>query len=191
MKRFIIFAICLVLLFPAVFCFAQEGEQEDAHEGTLVIRKALQKRKNYTAITAYLIEDVLEVEVIATMRGEKPNIYDVLFIGSGVGRISPKERQTIVAKVDDKELIFNTEKKEAGFIRFTKKEREKKLKGRLTKEMVKFKLPLDKIKENKRYTIKIKIESLQRPGQFKKYEFELEDLHEAVKAEQQTVKSIE
>ncbi|MFH1655550.1 MAG: hypothetical protein ABH954_02945 [Candidatus Omnitrophota bacterium] len=182
MKKIILLALIASLFATPLLAFAQE---EVSHEGILVLHKAQKRQKDYCAVIVYLIEDILEVTIIATMYATKPHVYNVTFVGPGVGRMSPQERQTLMPTVEDKELLFVTRDKEGGILRFSKRESKKKIKGTLTKELVKFKIPTDKIKEKKRYELKIKIESSQRPGQFKNFDFDLEKLHEAI-AEQKS-----
>jgi len=154
---------------------AEEQIQEVAGP-ILVLYEAKERTKSAVAVEGYLIDDIFEVTVIAKMYGTKPLIHKVLVVGAKLGRLSPQERQTIYPKAEDQEAFYKTKDIEGGIIRLKKREKEKKLKeGALTKELARFKIPTDKIVENKRYQLWVKIESMQRGGVFESFKFELED----------------
>ncbi|MFC1658822.1 hypothetical protein ACFL1D_05510 [Candidatus Omnitrophota bacterium] len=154
---------------------------EEATERILVIEEAKERTKCAVAVEVYLIDDILEVTAIAKMYTAKPLIHKVLVVGSKLGRLSPQERQTLYPKAEDQEAFYKTKDIEGGIIRLKKREKKKKLKeGALTKELIRFKIPTDKIVKKKRYQLWVKIESLQRGGQFESFKFELKDFPELV-----------
>jgi len=172
-KNFLLVTIVCTLLFPVIFSYAQE---QDVIERVLVLREAQERRKTIVAVEAYLTGDILDVTIITTMHLTKPRVYNVTLVGPRLGRISPKERQTLLPTAEDKELSFPTRDMEGGIIGFTKRTKDKKPKGTLTKDLVKFRIPTDKLIPNKGYQLKIKVESMQRPGQFINFKFELKNL---------------
>ncbi|MGD9014779.1 MAG: hypothetical protein PVI33_01980 [Candidatus Omnitrophota bacterium] len=155
---------------------AEQKQIDEAQGPILVLYEAKERTKSAVAVEAYLIDDIFEVTVIAKMYGTKPLIHKVLVVGPKLGRLSPHERQTVYPKAEDQEAFYKTKDIEGGIIRLKKREKEKKLKqGALTKELARFKIPTDKIVENKRYQLWVKIESMQRGGRFESFKFELKD----------------
>lgn len=199
MKR--IFLLLVVVIFVAMveFSFAQEqqeatmvkeqqemkDDEQETDAPVLILQAAQQRKKDSVAVIANLDDDILKVIILARMYATKPNIYNVTLEGSGIGKLSPKERRTLFPTAEDEEIEFKTRKLEAGFIRLTPKEAKRKLKGTLTKEVARFKIPKDRIRPKKRYFLNVKIESLQNPGQYKKFKFELKKLAEELLKESQ------
>ncbi len=177
MRRiFILLTIGGILFSGLTFSCAQE---EDAKQ-ILVLRKAQERQNTVVAVEAYLINDILEVTVIASMYATRPRIYNLILVGPRLGRLSPKEKESLYPKAEDKEMDFPTEDMQGRLIRFSKKIKEKKVKGTLTKELFKFKIPADRIIPNKRYELRIEVESMQRPGQPERFRFELKNLPELI-----------
>ncbi|MDP8233900.1 MAG: hypothetical protein P9M06_03755 [Candidatus Saelkia tenebricola] len=139
----------------------------------LVIREAKKSRHTTVAVEAFLEEDILNVKVIARMRRTKPRIYNVIFVGSKVGRVVPDARETLYPTMEGEEP-FPTKERE-GFISFDDKVKVKEASGTLTKELLKFRIPMDKIVPGKRYQIWVKIESMQRGGDKESFKFNIED----------------
>lgn len=161
-----------ILFLAPLFSYAQN---EDVSERNLLIRQAKEWQDTAVAVEAYLMGNILEVTIIAKMYATRPKIYNAILLGPKLGRISPKARQTLYPKAEDEELIFLTTD-EVGNIRFTKRTKEKKIKGTLTKELVQFKIPTDKIMPNKRYQLWIQVEGMQGPGRRESFKFDLKDL---------------
>jgi len=179
-KRFFLITLYLFGIMSVLlsFSYAQEGTEE-AIERRLILREAKAYRKSTVAVEAYLIDNILEVKVTARMYNEKPNIYNAIVVGSKLGRLSSKTRETLLASVEEEEP-YPTSKKDRGFIDFSKKSETKKAKGRLTRELIEFEIPEDKIREGKRYQLWIQIESSQKGGDYKTFKFDLEDFKEAL-----------
>ncbi|MDP8216710.1 MAG: hypothetical protein P9L98_05280 [Candidatus Kaelpia imicola] len=144
-----------------------------AQDRVLLLREAKEHRRATAAVEAYLEGNILEVKVIARMDRTKPRIYNVIVIGPKIGRLVPKMRETLYPTMEDEEP-FPT-KKSGGFIRFSSKEEAKKTSGTLTKELLKFEIPSEKVVAGKRYQIWVKIESMQRGGDKESFKFDLED----------------
>lgn len=175
-KIFLLPAIIGILLFTSVSSYAQE---EDAAERVLVLRQARQHRKTSAAVEAYLIGNVLEVKVVARIHRAKPRIFSLILVGPGIGRISAKERKTLFAKAKDENLSFPTDER-GGFITFSARTKDKKLKGTLTRELHKIEIPVDKIRSDKRYQLWVKVESMKlgAGGKLTTFKFNLEDFPE-------------
>lgn len=162
-KLFLV-AIVGVLFSTSIFCYAQEK--------VLVLREAKERQKTTAAVEVYLIGDILEVTVTARMYAEKPRIFSLLLVGPKLGRLSATERETLFADSTRGEDIFLTEEI-GGFIRFDEKKKEKKLKGTLTRELHKLKIPIDKVVPGKHYQLWVKVDSLQRGGKPQNFKFDL------------------
>ncbi len=164
MKR-LIFACTGLILILSSLVYAQEK--------ILVLREAKKHKKATAAVEAYLEGNTLEVTVIGRMDRTKPRIYNVIVIGPKIGRVAPKMRDTLYPTMEDEEP-FPT-KKSGGFIRFSNKEEAKNTSGTLTKELLKFEIPEEKVVKGKRYQIWVKLESMQRGGDKESFKFDLED----------------
>ena len=182
MRKFFLLSVIIgALLAVTVSSFAQEQKQEeDVTEPVLVLQEAQKRKKTTVAAIAYLVDDALEVTVITRMYATKPHLYNIILVGPGLGRLSPQERQTLFPTVEDEDMEFATRDMEGGIIRFSPRVSKKKAKGTLTKEIVKFRIPTDRIKPKGRYELRIKVESLQRPGQFQNFKFDLKKLSQAI-----------
>ncbi len=142
-------------------------------ERVLIIREAKKSRHTTVAVEAYLEGDILEVKVIARMRRTKPRIYNVIFLGPKVGRVVPDVRETLYPAMEGEES-FPTKERE-GFISFDEKVKTKEARGTLTKELLKFRIPADRIIAGRRYQIWVKVESMQRSGDRESFKFDLEN----------------
>jgi hypothetical protein len=168
-RNFILLIIWGVLIFLSGFTYAEEK----SNKRILVIRQAKQDRKTTVAVEAYLINDILEVTVIARMYAAKPRIYNVILVGPKLGRISPKTRKTLLSTIEEEAPFPTSERR--GFISFSKKTKNKKAKGTLTKELVKFEIPTEKIIPDRRYQLWIKVESMRKGGKIQGFKFNLEN----------------
>lgn len=170
----------LLLCIPFnIFALDLSSQEEDVVERLMVLREAKQHRKTSVAVEAYLVGDILEVTVIARMYAVKPRIFSMIIVGPGLNRISAKERRTLYSKVEGEEAAFPTEDR-GGFIRFSEKTKDKKLKGTLTRELHKFKIPADKIIPNKRYQLWVKVESMRKSGKITNFKFDLKELPQLI-----------
>ena len=170
MRTFLLSAIIAVTLSASV-SYADDSQR------VLVLRQARQHKKTSAAIEAYLIGNVLEVKVIARMYATKPRIFSLILVGPGIGRISAKERKMVFARAKDENLSFPTEERK-GFISFSARTKDKKLKGTLTRELHKIEIPVDKIKSGKRYQLWVKLEGMRAGtgGKLRTFKFDLKDL---------------
>jgi len=171
-KKIMIMLICIFALYLAA------SYAEEAGESKLILRQAQEVGKTSVAVVAYLTKDVLGTTVYARMYGAKPRIYNVILVGPKLGRLSAQSKETIYPKAEetDADLTFSTTKLDSGIISFSKKTKDKKSAGALTRELHKFKIPVNKILPGKRYELRILIEAMQNPGQKESFKFELKDL---------------
>ena len=165
-----------VLLSILNFSFAQE----EGAERILMVREAKQHKKTTVAVEAYLVGDVLEVTAMARMQKHttKLRIYNIMVVGPKLGRICPKTREILAARTEE-EAPFSTIRL-GGFTGDTKKTKEKKPKGTLTKELAKFKIPADKIIPGKRYQLWVDVQSVQKKGRPMRFKFDLENLAQLI-----------
>jgi len=172
-KKFLLGIIIYLLISAINFSFAQE---ENSTERIPILREAKQYRETTVAVDAYLIGNNLEVTVLARMYGTKPKIYNVIVVGPKIGRMSPQTKEILYPTVEEEGLYPMT--KPDGFLGLTKKTKMEKTKGTLTKELVKFKIPSDRVISGRRYQLWVKVESLQAGGEEKEFKFELKNLAE-------------
>ncbi len=177
--KFSIFSGLLFLFCLSIVGLEVNAQEKDDAGRLLVLREAKQHRKTSVAVEAYLLDNILEATVIARMDAAKPRIFSVIIVGPKLGRVSAKERKTLFSAVEDEETIFSTEDKGA-FIRFSKSREDRELKGTLTRELHKFRIPVEKILPNKRYQLWVKVESMQDPGRIDNFKFDLENFSELV-----------
>ena len=178
MRRFIVVTLFLLLLSVCGISFSQG---EEVFEKTLVLREAKQLKKTKVGIEAYLLEDILEVAVEVRMYAERPKIVMVMLTGPGIGRVYHKTKEDIPVSLEEDDPYLVT--KLDGEISFSKRTKEKKLRGTLTKELYKFKVPVKKIKKGKRYQLWVEVESKRKGGRIPKFKFDLEELPELVAQE--------
>lgn len=156
------------------------GQEERGEEKVLVLRQAKEFRDSTVAVEVYLIDDILEAKITARMmHATKPRIYNAIVVGPKIGRLSSETRTTLTANLEQEEP-YPTLSKDKGFINFGKGEKTKDLKGTLTRELVEFRLPKDKIKKGKKYKLWVQIMSMQKGGKYKTFKFDLEDLPELI-----------
>jgi hypothetical protein len=170
--------IFVVLVLLSVFSksFIISAQEE---EKTLLLREAKQSRKTTVAVEAYLIDKhIVEVKVIARMYAQKPRIYNVIIVGPRLGRISPLTRETLKLGLEPQEPFPTKERK--GFISFGPREKEKQPKGRLTQEVLKFKIPVHKLIPGKCYQLWVKIESMAKGGKIQNFKFDIPDFAETL-----------
>lgn len=190
MKRLIVITLIICFISPFInFSFGQHEEvQEDTEievqeekkkERIQVIREAKLYREKNVAVDAQLVDDVLEIMVEARIYAQKPRINDVLVRGPKLGRLHYQTRKTIVAGVDEPEPFEVT--KEHGWLVIGKRKKVRELKGTLTKELFKIKIPKEKIVCGKRYELWVEIESKTRGGRAEKFKFKLEDFPELIR----------
>ncbi|MBN2120552.1 MAG: hypothetical protein JW734_05815 [Candidatus Omnitrophica bacterium] len=149
--------------------------EEVVSERLLVIRQAKELKNTMVGVEAYLIEDVLEITVEARMRQERPKIIDVAFLGGGLRKIHYKSREVIPPSVEDEDAELYPVTKLDGLVMFGDRTKLKELKGKLTKELFKLRIPSDKIKPAKRYQLWVEVESPKATRNLK-FKFDLEDL---------------
>jgi len=155
-----------------------------AQERVLVLRQAEEYRKDVVAVEAYLEDNIMEVTVTARMPKTRPDIHNVIIVGPKLGRLSPESKQTMRQTVEsDDEEPYST-KERGAFISFSKKEKTRKSKGRLARELMFFEIPRDRIVKDKKYKLWVLIKSEQEAGYRQKggrpvtFKFDLENLPE-------------
>jgi len=173
-KKLLILLTLIGLIVPSL-----RAEEENADK-IRVIREAQEKQKNTVAVEGYLIDNVFEVSIIVRMYRTRPMIYNALVVGSGLGRLSCDSRKTLVATAEEEEP-FLTKRKDKAFISFRKSEAVKKARGTMIKELLRFDIPVDKIKEDKKYRLWVQVVSSQKGSKYKTFKFDLEDFAELLK----------
>jgi len=171
-KKLMIVLVCIFALYLAVSYAGEAGKRK------LILRQAQEVGKTSVAVEAYLAGDVLEVTAYARMYGTRPKIYNLILVGPKLGRLSAQAKRTVYPKSEETEadLTFPTTKMDSGIISFSKKTKDKKSEGALTRELYGFKIPVDKIVPGKRYELRILIEGMQNTGQKVSFKFEFKDL---------------
>ncbi len=170
-KKFVVAVLGVTFSLALAFSYAQ-----DLTERKMILRQAQERVHTTAAVEAYLTGDVLEVTVYARMYAAKPKIFNVILVGPKLGRLSPRSKETLYPKAEeeDQEMSFPTTDKEGGFIRLSKRTKDKIAKGALTRELSKFKIPTEKIQSKGTYQLRILIESMQSPGKQESFIFPLE-----------------
>jgi len=162
---------CLVLVITATAVYAAHKE--------LVIRQAMEDSKGAAAVEAYLEGNILEVKVSARMTGNRPSVENTTLNGPGIGVLIPDMVKTVYASLEE-EAPYETSKI-GGFISFVSNKSNKKLKGGVSRKLFTFVIPVDKIRENGKYYLRVKINSeKQKSGSAGKrtdFKFYLDDLY--------------
>lgn len=174
MKKLLILLTLIGLIAPSL-----RAEEENASK-VQVIREAQEKQRNTVAVEGHLIGDIFEVTLIVRMRRTKPRVHNAIVVGPGIGRLSFDSKEVLLATTAEEEP-FPTKKKDKAFISFSKSEKEKKSTGRVIKQRLRFKIPVDKIKEDKKYRLWVQILSSQKGSRYTTYKFDLEDFAELLK----------
>ena len=173
----------LLILLLAVSFIAPIITVSYAQEEARVIREAKEANRNLVAVEGYAMDDLFEVTVLARMKREKPRIHNAIVVGPGIGRLSCETKEVLVATTEELEP-FMTKRKDKGFINFGKEEEEKSSevvgksnvrKGRITKAVYVFRIPREKLREDKKYKLWVQILSSQKGSKYKTYKFDLED----------------
>lgn len=152
-----------------------------ASERKMILREAQERDRTTVAVEAYLTDDILEVTIYARMYATKPKIYTAYLHGPKLGRLGFLTKEILYPKAEEEEqdLIFPTKDVQGGYISFSKRTQDKKAKGALTREMVKFRIPSQKILANKRYELRVGVESMQESGKIETFRFHLKDFAQA------------
>jgi hypothetical protein len=146
----------------------------DAGEKTLVIRKAQEFQKSTVAVEAYLSDNIMETKITARMYGTKPKIYNAIIVGPGLGRLSIESKEVLLASTEEDEP-YSTSRNDKGFIHFGVDGVSKTAEGTLTRELLLFKIPKEKIKKTGKYRLWVQITSMQQGGKYKTFKFDLEN----------------
>lgn len=176
LKRYLVILITIFCGFFSIAGFCQE-EKGDS-ERLMILREAEQKIGGSVAVEAYLIGDILEVRVVARTYGAKPKIENTILVGPKLGRLSPKVKRTVYASEEEEEPFLT--KETAGLLGFGEKKEAKKLKGTLSRELYKFKLPTDKILPGKNYELRIVVGRMQEVKEPLRFKFKLKGLPELI-----------
>ena len=170
-----------LLICIAVFCVTAAlcAQVRAGEDGIPVLREAQEFGDNAVAVEVYLMDNILEARITARMHGTKPKVYNAIVVGSGLGRLSFESKEVLLASIaDEDEEPYLTKDKSRGIISFREKEKAKFARGTLTRELVQFVIPEDRVRKGKKYRLWIQIESLQRGGKYKTYKFDLEKFAE-------------
>ncbi|MBN1794423.1 MAG: hypothetical protein JW844_05610 [Candidatus Omnitrophica bacterium] len=182
MKRLI---FCCILIALCMLGVVGAGAQESGEHGRLLLlREAKENEQGTTvAVETYLVDTVLEATVIVRMEAARPRIFNALVVGPKIGRVSSATKEVLDPTVEEEEPFPTT--KRGGFISFGDREETKKAKGAVIKELIRFKLPADKIvaHEKKKYELWIKVQGIQRHKRIQSFAFVLEDLPEKLSQE--------
>ena len=169
---FIFMVISLAISAGSVY-----GERQNS-EAIIVLREAKEAGTTSAAVEAKLIDNIMEVKITARMYGTKPRIYNTLIVGSKLGRLSIESKE-VLTQAPEEEAPYPTTGRKA-FISFTPSGKTKKLEGTLTRELVKFKIPKDRVVLGKRYELWVQIESMQTGGLSQTFKFELKNFAELI-----------
>ncbi len=175
MKRPVAFLLIGFVMLFQIFSYAQESNKERL----LILREAQEDQKSTVAIEAYLLDNILEVTIIARMPGTKPKIYNAIVVGPRLGRLSSESKEVLLATAEE-DKPFPTKRKDMAFISFSKGEETKKARGTLTRELVTFRIPPERVVKGKRYELWVQIESLQVGGGYKTFKFDLGNIGELI-----------
>ena len=169
----------LLICFAAVLPNQAYAQGEGSKGGRLLlIREAEEFERSTVAVEGYLLTgNILEVKVTARMYGTKPKIYNAIVVGPGLGRLSIDAKEILLASTEEDEP-YPTSRKDRGFISFGRDGALKSASGTLTRELLLFKIPEDKIRKTGKYRLWIQIMSLQKSGKYKTFKFDLKDLYE-------------
>ncbi|MFC1666397.1 SHOCT domain-containing protein [Candidatus Omnitrophota bacterium] len=156
-------------------------EEEEGEPQVFVIREAKKFQKSIVGVEAYLIDNILEVKIVARMFRKKPRIYNALVVGPKLGRLNIESKDILFQSVEEDEAFLTTQKDRA-FISFKKKEQMREgvgrggsVKGTLTRELVRFDIPRDKVKKDKLYRLWVQIMSMKKGGQYHTFKFDLKN----------------
>ena len=174
MKKLLILLTLISFITPSLY-----AEEENANK-IQVIREAQEKQRNTVAIEGSLIGNIFEVTLMVRMRRTKPRVHNAIVVGSGIGRLSFDSKEVLLATTEE-EKPFPTKKKDKALISFSKNEKEKNSTGRVIKQLLKFNIPVDKIREDKKYRLWVQILSSQKGSRYTTYKFDLEDFADLVK----------
>jgi len=161
--------------------------EEDDSSRIFVMREAQQRRDNSCAIRAYLEGDMLTVVVEARMYALKPHIMDVRLKGEKLKPVSFVTKKTILATAEEAAAYEVTNRD--GIFRFRDEKRTMKLKGRLSREVFKIRVPTEKIESGRKYMIWINVEAMSGGEKSQRFRFPIEDfaekVHKALQAQQE------
>ncbi|MFC1621386.1 hypothetical protein ACFL2G_03680 [Candidatus Omnitrophota bacterium] len=164
---------CVFVIGGVSISYAQE-------EKLLTLFEAKEFEKSTVAVKAYLTDNIFEATITARMYQTKPKIHNAIVVGPKLGRLSIESKEVLLATTMEEEP-YPTKRKDKGFIHFGKDKKNKKATGTLTRELLVFKIPEDKVKKDKKYKLWIQTESLQRGGKYKTFKFDLENFFERLK----------
>lgn len=176
MKDLLRMSLSILLLMGSISAGAgpARAEEKGSPQGVFVIREAKEFSKTTVGVEAYLIDNILEVKMVARMYGTKPLFYNALVVGSGLGRLSIETKDVLLQSVEE-DAAFLVTKKDRAFLDYKKRKKTKKPEGTLTRELVRFDIPHDKVRKDKTYRLWVQVESMQRGGRYKTFKFDLKN----------------
>ena len=169
--------LAAIFIISSVPCLVTALRAQD--EPVLIVREAQEFQKQTVAVEAYLKGNILEVKITGRMYKTKPKIHNAIVVGPRLGRLSIESKTVLVQDVIDDEP-YPTSKKDKGFITFGSGKEDKKAKGTLTRELMLFDIPPDKVVDGKKYKLWVQIMSMQKGGKYKTFKFDLENLAELI-----------
>lgn len=171
----------LLLAVFFMLCLNGHADEKEAQK-EMILRQAQEYENTTVAVEAYLAGDVMEANIYVRMYASRPKIYHAYLYGPKLGRLSPRSRETLYPQAEDEDLTFPTTDL-VGTIRFSKRTQDKKATGALTRELVKFKIPVNKILPKKRYELRVQVESMQSPGMPQNFSFKLQDFAQSLEGQ--------
>ena len=176
MKKISLLLVAFVMI-SSVPCLVTALRAQD--EPVLIAREAQEFQKQTVAVEVYLKGNILEAKITARMYKTKPKIHNAIVVGPGLGRLSIESKTVLVQDVIDDEP-YPTSKKDKGFITFGSGKENKKAEGTLTRELMLFDIPPDRVVDGKKYKLWVQIMSMQKGGKYKTFKFDLENLAELI-----------
>lgn len=176
MKKISLLLIAFVII-SSVSCLVKLSRAQD--EPILILRQAKEFKKQTVAVEARLKGNILEALITGRMYKTKPKIHNAIIVGPRLGRLAIESKTILVQDVVDDEP-YPTSKKDKGFITFGRKEENKRAKGTLTRELMLFDVPPDRVVDGKKYKLWVQIMSMQKGGKYKTFKFDLENLAELI-----------
>ena len=151
-----------------------------AFNGELLLRQAQEDSKGAAAVEAYLDGNVLEVKVSVRMLEGRPTVDNVTLNGPKLGSLVPADIKQVYASIE-KEPPYETIEK-GGFISFDSETKSKNLKGGVSRKLVTFVIPKEKMLDGKQYYIRVKVNSAKqssgKAGKSTDFKFYLDKLPE-------------
>ena len=171
MRKIVVALFIGALFFVSRLSFAEE---EKDSKGILVLREAQRSSDTTVAVTAYLMDDILEIKVITKMLSTRPKIIDVLLEGPKSETITPQTMEKLFPAVEEEEPFPRAGRDDS--ISFGKKIDPTQANGRIAREMVKFRISPDKLISGQSYKLSIRTRGLRKKGKVHLFKFDLKNI---------------